>query len=191
MAAFAESSGRPSRSASTATARPRRRGAPPPCRSTSGSTRTGSSATGRSAASGRTSWPRACRPSCRASTSPRDRGATAPPRTSRRGRTSTPPSTAAGARPPLLVVVDFDGTLAIGSRDPAVARIEPTAQRALRHLARLAAERPARRRRGPDRADRRRRRRPGPGRRDRLPRRPRAAVRRRCHGAGGSAPSRS
>ena len=43
----------------------------------------------------------------------------------------------AGARPPLLVVVDFDGTLAIGSRDPAVARITPSAQRALRHLARL------------------------------------------------------
>jgi trehalose 6-phosphate phosphatase len=39
---------------------------------------------------------------------------------------------------PLLVVVDFDGTLAIGSRDPAAARITPSAQRALRHLARLA-----------------------------------------------------
>jgi trehalose 6-phosphate phosphatase len=44
----------------------------------------------------------------------------------------------AGSRPPLLVVVDFDGTLAIGSRDPAVARITPTAQRALRRLAGLA-----------------------------------------------------
>ena len=43
----------------------------------------------------------------------------------------------AGARGPLLVVVDFDGTLAIGSRDPAVARCTPSAQRALRHLARL------------------------------------------------------
>jgi trehalose-phosphatase len=39
------------------------------------------------------------------------------------------------ARPPLLVVADFDGTLAVGSRDPAVARIEPAAQRALRALA--------------------------------------------------------
>lgn len=41
----------------------------------------------------------------------------------------------AAAPPPLLVVVDFDGTLAVGSRDPAVARIEPSAQRALRRLA--------------------------------------------------------
>ena len=39
-----------------------------------------------------------------------------------------------GARPPLLLVIDFDGTLAVGSRDPAVARIEPLAQRALRRL---------------------------------------------------------
>ena len=38
------------------------------------------------------------------------------------------------ARPPLLIVIDFDGTLAIGSRDPAVARILPLAQRALRRL---------------------------------------------------------
>ena len=44
-----------------------------------------------------------------------------------------------GAPPPLLVVVDFDGTLAIGSRDPAAADITPAAQRALRHLARLGA----------------------------------------------------
>jgi len=50
----------------------------------------------------------------------------------------------AGARAPLLIVVDFDGTLAVGSRDPAVAVIEPAAQRALRHLARLAAARPGR-----------------------------------------------
>lgn len=49
-----------------------------------------------------------------------------------------------GAAAPLLVVVDFDGTLAVGSRDPAVARIEPAAQRALRRLARLAVERPGR-----------------------------------------------
>lgn len=50
----------------------------------------------------------------------------------------------AGARPPLLIVVDFDGTLAIGSRDPAVAVIEPASQRALRRLAGLAAARPGR-----------------------------------------------
>ena len=43
------------------------------------------------------------------------------------------------ARPPLMLVIDFDGTLAVGSRDPAVARIEPLAQRALRRLAALAA----------------------------------------------------
>lgn len=50
----------------------------------------------------------------------------------------------AGARAPLLVVVDFDGTLAVGSRDPAVATIEPAAQRALRRLAALAAAWPGR-----------------------------------------------
>lgn len=50
----------------------------------------------------------------------------------------------AAARAPLLVVVDFDGTLAIGSRDPAVAVIEPAAQRALRRLAGLAVVRPSR-----------------------------------------------
>ncbi len=48
------------------------------------------------------------------------------------------------AHPPLLVVVDFDGTLAVGSRDPAVARIEPLAQRSLRRLAGIAADRPDR-----------------------------------------------
>lgn len=48
------------------------------------------------------------------------------------------------ARPPLLVVIDFDGTLAAGSRDPAAAAIEPTAQRALRSLARIGAERSGR-----------------------------------------------
>jgi trehalose-phosphatase len=48
------------------------------------------------------------------------------------------------ARPPLLVVVDFDGTLAVGSRDPAVARIEPLAQRALRRLGGIATARPER-----------------------------------------------
>jgi trehalose 6-phosphate phosphatase len=48
------------------------------------------------------------------------------------------------ARPPLLILADFDGTLAVGSRDPAVARIEPLAQRSLRRLARIGAERPGR-----------------------------------------------
>ena len=48
------------------------------------------------------------------------------------------------APPPLSLVIDFDGTLAVGSRDPAVARIEPLAQRALRRLAGLAAARPDR-----------------------------------------------
>lgn len=50
----------------------------------------------------------------------------------------------AAASGPLLVVADFDGTLAVGSRDPAVAFIEPVAQRGLRALARIAAERPGR-----------------------------------------------
>jgi trehalose-phosphatase len=45
---------------------------------------------------------------------------------------------------PLLVVADFDGTLAVGARDPAVAVIEPLAQRGLRALARVAADRPGR-----------------------------------------------
>src|SRR4029078_12249310 len=48
------------------------------------------------------------------------------------------------ARPPPMLVIDFDGTLAVGSRDPAVARIEPLAQRALRTLAALAAVWPGR-----------------------------------------------
>ncbi|MCI0584097.1 MAG: trehalose-phosphatase [Chloroflexi bacterium] len=48
------------------------------------------------------------------------------------------------ARPPLLVIVDYDGTLAVGSRDPAAAHIEPLAQRALRRLAGIATERPDR-----------------------------------------------
>jgi trehalose-phosphatase len=48
------------------------------------------------------------------------------------------------ARPPLLIVVDFDGTLAVGTRDPAAARIEPLAQRALRRLGGIATERPGR-----------------------------------------------
>lgn len=45
---------------------------------------------------------------------------------------------------PLLVVADFDGTLAEGSRDPAAADIDSVAQRALRGLARIAAAEPAR-----------------------------------------------
>ena len=49
-----------------------------------------------------------------------------------------------GAPPPLSLVIDFDGTLAVGSRDPAVARIEPLAQRALRRLAGIGAARPER-----------------------------------------------
>jgi trehalose 6-phosphate phosphatase len=49
----------------------------------------------------------------------------------------------AAARP-LLLVIDFDGTLAVGSRDPAVARIEPLAQRALRRLGGLSSARPER-----------------------------------------------
>lgn len=44
----------------------------------------------------------------------------------------------------LLVVADFDGTLAEGSRDPGAARIVPLARRALRRLARVAAARPDR-----------------------------------------------
>ena len=50
----------------------------------------------------------------------------------------------AAARAPLLVVADFDGTLAVGARDPSVAVIEPVAQRGLRALARVATERPGR-----------------------------------------------
>jgi trehalose-phosphatase len=48
------------------------------------------------------------------------------------------------ARPLLLVVIDFDGTLAVGARDPAVARIEPLAQRALRRLGGLSTAHPNR-----------------------------------------------
>jgi trehalose-phosphatase len=44
----------------------------------------------------------------------------------------------------LLVVADFDGTLAEGSRDPGAAVIVPLAQRSLRRLARVAAVRPER-----------------------------------------------
>jgi len=48
------------------------------------------------------------------------------------------------ARPPLLVVSDFDGTLAPISPDPMGALIEPIARRAIRRLARLAEDRPHR-----------------------------------------------
>ncbi|MFL5722280.1 MAG: trehalose-phosphatase [Chloroflexota bacterium] len=44
----------------------------------------------------------------------------------------------------LLVIADFDGTLAEGSRDPGAAAVLPLARRALRRLARLGAERPER-----------------------------------------------
>jgi trehalose-phosphatase len=50
----------------------------------------------------------------------------------------------AAARAPVLVVADFDGTLAVGARDPSVAVIESVAQRGLRALARVATERPGR-----------------------------------------------
>lgn len=45
---------------------------------------------------------------------------------------------------PLLVIVDFDGTLTPGSRDPGAARIDPHAQRVLRRLAGLRLARPER-----------------------------------------------
>ena len=44
----------------------------------------------------------------------------------------------------LLIVADFDGTLAQGSRDPGAATIVPLARRALRRLARVAETRPER-----------------------------------------------
>jgi len=44
----------------------------------------------------------------------------------------------------LLVIADFDGTLAEGSRDPSAATIVPLARRAIRRLARIAEERPDR-----------------------------------------------
>ena len=78
----------------------------------------------------------------------------------------------------LLVVADFDGTLAEASRDPGAARIVPLAQRALRRLAGVAAAHPERVSvavlTGQDRG---RRRGPGRRRRDRLSRRPRPPAR--------------
>jgi trehalose-phosphatase len=44
----------------------------------------------------------------------------------------------------MLVIADFDGTLSPGSRDPGAAAIEPSAQRAMRRLAAVAAHRPGR-----------------------------------------------
>lgn len=44
----------------------------------------------------------------------------------------------------LLMICDFDGTLAEGSRDPGATVIVPLARRALRRLARIAGERPER-----------------------------------------------
>jgi trehalose 6-phosphate phosphatase len=63
---------------------------------------------------------------------------------STRGEIDAALETLITAAPPLLVVADFDGTLAAGSRDPAAARIEPGAQRALRRLAGLGDRRPGR-----------------------------------------------
>src|SRR5688572_29846352 len=57
---------------------------------------------------------------------------------------AAPHAVATPAVAPLLVVADFDGTLAAGSRDHGKAHIDPVAQRALRHLARIAIERPGR-----------------------------------------------
>lgn len=78
-------------------------------------------------------------------------GATGPPRAAQPDAAVSSPGEIADALdalvvapPPLLVVVDFDGTLAVGSRDPAVARIEPLAQRALRRLGGIASGRPYR-----------------------------------------------
>lgn len=44
----------------------------------------------------------------------------------------------------ILIVSDFDGTLARGSGDPTAAVIEPLARRSLRHLARIGAAHPGR-----------------------------------------------
>jgi trehalose 6-phosphate phosphatase len=49
-----------------------------------------------------------------------------------------------GRRGRILIVSDFDGTLAEGSRDPAAATIVPLARRALRRLARIERLRPDR-----------------------------------------------
>jgi trehalose 6-phosphate phosphatase len=66
------------------------------------------------------------------------------PAVSTAAKVATALETLVAATPPLLVIVDFDGTLAVGSRNPAVARIEPLAQRALRRLGGIATDRPQR-----------------------------------------------
>lgn len=48
------------------------------------------------------------------------------------------------APPPLLLVADFDGTLAAVTRDSAATVIDPLARRSLRRLSAIAAERPGR-----------------------------------------------
>lgn len=48
------------------------------------------------------------------------------------------------ARAPLLLVVDFDGTLAPVTRDSGATVIDPAGRRAMRRLARIAADRPGR-----------------------------------------------
>jgi trehalose-phosphatase len=70
--------------------------------------------------------------------------AAGPPPVTPRAGVAAAIDTLAAARAPLLVVADFDGTLAMGARDPAVARIAPIAQRGLRALARIGVERPGR-----------------------------------------------
>jgi trehalose-phosphatase len=73
-----------------------------------------------------------------------DAGGPAPAAVSTTAELASALDALAAAAPPLLVIADFDGTLAVGSRDPAVARIEPLAQRALRRLAGIAVARPGR-----------------------------------------------
>ena len=61
------------------------------------------------------------------------------------GRAEVASIARSAARPGrLLIVADFDGTLAEGSRDPGATTIVPLARRALRRLAAVAEERPSR-----------------------------------------------
>lgn len=71
-------------------------------------------------------------------------GASAASAVSTPAEVDTALSTLVEAGPPLLLVIDFDGTLAVGSRDPAAARIEPLAQRALRRLGGISTAQPER-----------------------------------------------
>ena len=115
-------------------------------------------------------------PAGRRSPGPED--ASSGPQVSSRADIAVALAALVSARPPLLIVADFDGTLAAGSRDPAVARIEPLAQRGLRRLARIAASRPGRAPRGgPHGPGRGRRRRARAGRWHGVPRRPRPPAR--------------